>query len=48
MEVKVNSVSSPPALVLNGDGRSFAGDLNLTASLMDQSSLWGTLRPRHE
>lgn len=32
--IGVNGVSYPPALGLNGDGRSFAVDLNLTAGLM--------------
>lgn len=32
--IRVNCVSFPPALGLNGDGRSFTVDLNLTASSM--------------
>lgn len=34
MEISVNGGSFLAALVLNGDGRSFMVDLNLTASLM--------------
>lgn len=40
----MNGISLPPALGLNDDGRSFTVDLNLTASLTVQSSLWG---PQH-
>lgn len=36
MEISVNGGSFHAALVLNGDGRSFMVDLNLTASLMLQ------------
>lgn len=47
--IRMNGVSFSPALGLNGDGRSFTEDLNLTASLMVTSSASGTPwhRKRH-